>query len=283
MVGVCFPFLCMPSTNCAVHPFLGLITVDWQRNREDFAPTMGTLSALPSHIYRDLSPSCSANNIIIFEYVFALVGRWSSESYGRSLYPGLITSFFKVKVFIFCWPISMFQRRISAVLSLISHISSRRLVIKPALWRSTDKLLVVFSCFVWCPFVPGTLYACRWLTCPSSDFYVPTCLPCPIRVHKLVFLRKCTPAVNYSLLPHKRRCSRRDMSKLYDKMLTDMILRQRECSWMKFIFVDRHNSSYELKNSHNAKLLIKKMVDYPNDPPVSCTACQPLSRKSSTH
>ena len=31
------------------------------------------------------------------------------------------------------------------------------------------------------------------------------------------------------------------------------------------------------------KMLVKKKVECPNDPPVLCTACQPLSRKSSTH
>ena len=30
------------------------------------------------------------------------------------------------------------------------------------------------------------------------------------------------------------------------------------------------------------EMLIKKMVEYPNDPPVTCTVCQPLSRKRST-
>ena len=31
------------------------------------------------------------------------------------------------------------------------------------------------------------------------------------------------------------------------------------------------------------KMPMKKMVEYPNDPPVSCTVCQPLIRNSSTH
>ena len=30
-------------------------------------------------------------------------------------------------------------------------------------------------------------------------------------------------------------------------------------------------------------MLMKKMVEYLNEPPASCTVCQPLSRKSSTH
>ena len=45
-------------------------------------------------------------------------------------------------------------------------------------------------------------------------------------------------------------------------------------------FVDCRKSSY-FKLKTLIEMLIKKMVEYPNDPPVSYTACQPLSRKSS--
>ena len=67
----------------------------------------------------------------------------------------------------------------------------------------------------------------------------------------------------------------------YSYNYTWYLVRGTTISVLPLVWSTATHSSYYLKPF--IKMVIKKMVEYANGPPVSCTVCQPLSRKSSTH